>query len=48
MKPQYANITRVRRCPCCQSKKSKHNAGGSKYGNSAARKAARRMMLRDM
>jgi hypothetical protein len=46
MKPQHASITRVRRCPCCQSTYSKKNAGTSKHGNTAARQQAKQAIKR--
>lgn len=48
MKPQHASLTRLRRCPCCQSRYSKKNAGTSKSGNSAARQQVKRSLARDL
>jgi hypothetical protein len=37
MKPLHASLKRLSKCPCCQSKHSKHNAKGKNNGKSAAR-----------
>ena len=44
MKPQHAVTTRLSKCPCCQSSKSKKNAGGPKHGNSSARLEIKRQI----
>jgi len=41
MKPLHAAITRLRRCPCCQSRYSKINHGGNS-GKTAARANVKR------
>lgn len=46
MKPLYANKKRLSRCPCCQTKYSKHNAKGKKHGNSAGRQIAKRELMK--
>lgn len=48
MKPLHSEVTRMSRCPCCQSQYSKHNAKTSKHGNSAARLAAKRGIKREL
>ena len=40
--------TYLTRCPCCQSKYSKKNAGTNKTGNSAARLKAKRNIQREV
>lgn len=42
MKPLHSAVTRLSRCPCCQSKHSKKNAGSNKNaGKTAARMKAK-------
>lgn len=48
MKPQHASITRLRRCPCCQSRYSTLNSGTTKHGNSAARRNAKNKIRREI
>jgi hypothetical protein len=47
MKPMHAAITRLRYCPCCQSKHSAKNSGkGKRGGKSAARQKLNREMTK--
>lgn len=50
MKPLHAEVTRLRRCPCCQSKYSKKNSGnGNKnHGKTAARMKSRREIQKEL
>jgi hypothetical protein len=48
MKPQHASVIRISRCACCVSRYSKHHAGTSKNGNSAARQNAKRNIRKDI
>lgn len=49
MKPLHAEITRLRRCPCCQGKYSKKNAGRNKNaGKTAARMKANQNIKKEL
>lgn len=48
MKPLHATVTRLSRCPCCQSKYSKKNSGGKKAGKTAARRLAKANIVKEM
>lgn len=49
MKPLHAEVTRLRRCPCCQSKYSKKNSGQNKnHGKTAARMKAKREIAKEL
>lgn len=49
MKPLHSAITRLRRCPCCQGKYSKKNAGSNKNaGKTAARMKAKREIKKEL
>lgn len=42
MKPMHSEVTRLSRCPCCQSKHSRHGAHQQNSGKSSARQKVRR------
>lgn len=48
MKPLHSNITRLRRCPCCQSSYSANGMRKKNDGKSAARQKAKRDMRKEM
>lgn len=48
MKPMHSETTRLSRCPCCQSKHSRHGANKTNSGKSAARQKQRRDMRREL
>ncbi len=47
MKPLHATVTRISRCPCCQSKHSRKGANKTNTGKSAARQQVKRDIRRD-
>ncbi len=50
MKPLHAEVTRLSRCPCCQSKYSKKNSGrkNKNHGKTAARMKAKRDLMKSL
>lgn len=49
MKPLHAEVTRLRRCPCCQGKYSKKNAGRNQNaGKTAARMKAKLAIKKEL
>ena len=47
MKPLHGEFKRLSRCPCCQSRYSKHNAGKkSKSGKKASRSRSKLKLKR--
>lgn len=48
MKPLHAAITRLRKCPCCQSKYSAPGARKTNVGKTAARQKSKRDLRRDI
>lgn len=48
MKPLHASITRLRKCPCCQSKYSAHSARKTNVGKTAARQKSKRDLRREL
>ena len=48
MKPLHGEVTRLKRCPCCQGKYSRAGMKGKKNnGKSAARQAAKRAIMKE-
>lgn len=41
MRPNHGEFKRLRRCPCCQGKYSRHNSGTKKAGSRMARRKVR-------
>lgn len=48
MKPLHSEITRLSRCPCCQSKYSKKSSGNRKAGKTAARQKAKQQIRKEL
>ena len=48
MKPLHANVTTLRRCPCCQSKYSTSGARKTNAGKSAARQKDKRDLAKEL
>jgi hypothetical protein len=48
MKPLHAEITKVNRCPCCQSKYSTNGVRKTNMGKSAARNAQKKSLRKEM
>lgn len=48
MKPMHSSLIRLSRCPCCQSKHSKHHSARKNNGKSAARQRAKRELRKEI
>lgn len=48
MKPLHSEVTRLHRCPCCQSKYSTHSARKTNVGKSAARQKVKRDIKKEL
>lgn len=48
MKPLHAEIVKVNRCPCCQSKYSANGARKTNVGKSAARNAQKKALRKEV
>lgn len=48
MKPLHASFKMLSRCPCCQSRYSKHNSGKKNHGKTSARPRAKMQIKKEL
>lgn len=48
MKPMHSEVTRLSRCPCCQSKYSTNGVRKTNLGKSAARNKQKKAMQKEL
>ena len=48
MKPLHAEVVRLSRCPCCQSKYSNNSVKKTNIGKSAARNKQKQMLRKEL
>lgn len=48
MKPMHAEVTRLNRCPCCQSKYSTRSVRDTNIGKSAARNKQKKQLRKEL